>query len=95
MSFEARRGRVVEFIEEYHDGCWNLQSADANGLVERVAENVMAFYNIKPVSTSRTMYVLAVREALELGQLKWRTAYGLDNMSLMICTREFVEGLSE
>jgi len=93
--FEARRGRVVEFIEEYYDGCWNLQTAEAEGQVKRIAENVLTYNRIKATPSNVTLYAAAVNEAVSLGQLKWRTAYGVDSMSLMICTREFVEGLSE
>lgn len=93
--FEARRGRVVEFIEEYHDGCWNLQSADGIGQVQRIAENVLVYNRIQNTPSNIALYSAAVNECVKLGQLTWRTGYGSDTMSLMICTREFVEGLSE
>lgn len=93
--FESRRGRVVEFIEEYHDGCWNLQTADAKGLVQRIAENVLVYNRIQNIPSNIALYCAALNESVQLGDLVWRTSYGVGNMSLMICTREFVEGLSE
>lgn len=93
--FEARRRRVVEMIEEYHDGCWNLHTADANGLTQRIAENVLTYNHMRQTPQNVALYCAAVNDALAFGELAWRTAYGQDTMSLMICTREFVEGLSE
>lgn len=68
----TREEKVLNYLNEWHDGLWALNVHSKDGQDVRIAENVISYHGLKESRTTLDAYVSTVRALTKSGKLDWR-----------------------
>jgi len=67
----SRKNNVAKYMNEWRDGSWFLHTKDAAGVPQKVADEVVAYSDLKDTLANVGAYTQTVVAMLEDGSLKY------------------------
>jgi hypothetical protein len=67
----SRTTKILDYLNEWHGGFWSLHTKDAGSVPERVAENVLCYFELPESRQNVTAYADRFEELLEAGTVHY------------------------
>jgi hypothetical protein len=67
----TRKAKILDYLNEWHGGYWNLLTKDEASVPERVAENVLCYFEIAETRDNVREYAEDFEELLEAGTVHY------------------------
>lgn len=66
----TREANILSYINEWHGGFWWLVTKEEEGIPERVADNVIAYHDLKDNAANQRAYTVVARKLIGSDSLK-------------------------
>jgi hypothetical protein len=67
----SRKTKILDYLNEWHGGYWDLRTKDEGSVPERVAENVLSYHEIAETRENVREYAEDFEELLEAGTVHY------------------------